>query len=119
MIVTSGCRGHPYRRRFLASVGTFAGLLDFLLRGPLGRLAAPGFDLFGSRLLARSVIAPAARLSLVEQGSQCDAAAGLEAPPYVPGIAFVVAVGSRSPSELRINELREGRWLYMTILSGG
>jgi hypothetical protein len=30
-----------------------------------------------------------------------------------------IAVGSRSPSELRINELREGRWLYMTILSGG
>jgi Domain of unknown function (DUF4372)/Transposase DDE domain len=29
------------------------------------------------------------------------------------------ALGSRSPSELRINELREGRWLYMTILSGG
>jgi hypothetical protein len=28
-------------------------------------------------------------------------------------------LGSRSPSELRINELREGRWLYMTILSGG
>jgi outer membrane protein OmpA-like peptidoglycan-associated protein len=30
-----------------------------------------------------------------------------------------VNLGSRSPSELRINELREGRWLYMTILSGG
>ncbi|MCA1604644.1 MAG: restriction endonuclease [Acidobacteria bacterium] len=29
------------------------------------------------------------------------------------------ALGSRSPSELRINELGEGRSLYMTILSGG
>jgi hypothetical protein len=27
--------------------------------------------------------------------------------------------GSRFPSELRINELGEGRSLYMTILSGG
>jgi hypothetical protein len=33
--------------------------------------------------------------------------------------AIDVALGNRSPSELRINELREGRWLYMTILSGG
>jgi hypothetical protein len=30
-----------------------------------------------------------------------------------------LAVGSRSHSELRINELGEGRSLYMTILSGG
>jgi len=29
------------------------------------------------------------------------------------------AVGSRSPSEVRINELGEGQSLYMTILSGG
>ena len=28
-------------------------------------------------------------------------------------------LGSRSPSEVRINELGEGRSLYMTILSGG
>ena len=27
--------------------------------------------------------------------------------------------GSRSPSEARINELGEGRSLYMTMLSGG
>jgi len=29
------------------------------------------------------------------------------------------ALGSRSPSEVRINELGEGQSLYMTILSGG
>jgi len=28
-------------------------------------------------------------------------------------------LGSRSPSEARINELGEGRSLYMTMLSGG
>jgi hypothetical protein len=40
---------------------------------------------------------------------------------YSKGLSaeFTQAHGSRSPSELRINELREGRWLYMTILSGG
>jgi hypothetical protein len=38
----------------------------------------------------------------------------LAASPRAPG-----GLGSRSPSELRINELGEGRSLYMTMLSGG
>jgi len=36
-----------------------------------------------------------------------------------PWIRRNVLVGSRSPSEVRINELGEGQSLYMTILSGG
>jgi PhnB protein len=44
---------------------------------------------------------------------------GGKAPQTLGGSPVSIHVGSRSHSEIRINELGEGRSLYMTILSGG
>ena len=62
------------RRRFLRRVGTFAGYLGFLLRGPFRRNAPPLSKLFECRFLVHSIIAPAVRLRLIEQRSDIDPA---------------------------------------------
>ena len=91
-------------------------------REPGVQFLALGLKLRKLRLVRREVLDDAEEISVLlvcqlgrdypEQEQLLSMAAQVED-------RLILLVGSRSPSEVRINELGEGQSLYMTILSGG